>query len=88
MYDYDADNGTRRTVISFDPFLKRPDVRDLSDAQVGKRFGLDTATVKAMRRHLDVPFDTIQKICHELRCQPGEIMDAIEVWEITAELGR
>ena len=79
------ENGNRSTVISFDPFLNLPDVRDLSDAQVGKRFGLETATVKAMRRHLDVPFDTIQKICHELRCQPGEILNAIEVWEIPAK---
>lgn len=85
MYDSLEGKETRRTIISFDPFLKRADVRDLSDAQVGKRYGLETGTVKAMRRHQDVPFDTIQKICHALRCQPGDILNAIEVWEIPAK---
>ena len=84
MYEDMEEKGIRRTIISFDTFLKRADVRDLSDAQVGKRYGLETGTVKAMRRHQDVPFDTIRKLCHELRCQPGDILNAIEVWEIPA----
>ena len=87
MYEDMEEKGIRRTIISSDPFLKRADVRDLSDAQVGKRYGLETGTVKAMRRHQDVPFDTIRKLCHELRCQPGDILNAIEVWEIPAKLG-
>ena len=49
MYEDMEEKGIRRTIISFDPFLKRADVRDLSDTQVGKRYGLETGTVKAMR---------------------------------------
>ena len=82
MYDDILDRGIKRTIISFDPFLKRDDVKGLTDAQVGKRFGLATPTVKAMRLHQDVPFDTIQKICHVLGCQPGDVLNATEVWTI------
>lgn len=56
MYDDILDRGIKRTIISFDPFLKRDDVKGLTDAQVGRRFGLATSTVKAMRLHQDVPF--------------------------------
>ena len=54
-YEEIMERGIRRTIISFDPFLKREDVRGLTDAQVGKKFGLATKTVKAMRLHQDVP---------------------------------
>ena len=66
-YDEIMERGIRRTIISFDPFLKREDVRGLTDAQVGKKFGLATKTVKAMRLHQDVPFETIQILCHQHR---------------------
>lgn len=84
MYEDYKERGIRRTIISFDPFLKREDVRDLTDAQVGKKYGLSTQTVKAMRRHMDVPFETIQILCHQLECQPGDIMDAMIVYTIPA----
>lgn len=84
MYTDFTKEGIRRTIVSFDPFLRREDVRGLTDAQVGKKFGLHTQTVKAMRRHLDVPFDTIQILCHQLECQPGDIMDATTVYTIPA----
>lgn len=84
-YDEIMERGIRRTIVSFDPFLKREDVRDLTDAQVGKKFGLATQTVKAMRRHLDVPFETIQILCHQLQCQPGDILNATEVYTIPAK---
>lgn len=81
-YDEIIERGIKRTVISFDPFLRREDVRDLTDAQVGKKFGLATQTVKAMRRHQDVPFETIRIVCHQLECQPGDILDATTVYTI------
>ena len=70
----------RRTIISFDPFLKRDDVHGLTDAQLGKKFGIPTQTVKAMRKHMEVPFDTIRILCHTLKCQPGDILDAATVY--------
>lgn len=85
MYEDVMKNGIRRTIVSFDPFLKREDVAGLTDAQVGKRFGLSTQTVWAMRRHLEVPFETIQILCHELNCQPGDILDATTVYTIPAK---
>lgn len=85
MYRDLTKEGIRRTIVSFDPFLRREDVRGLTDAQVGKKFGLPTQTIKAMRRHLDVPFETIQILCHQLECQPGDIMDAITCYTIPAK---
>ena len=85
MYEDFKERGIRRTIISFDPFLKREDVRGLTDAQVGKKFGLATKTVKAMRLHQDVPFETIQILCHQLQCQPGDVLNAIEVYTIPAK---
>lgn len=85
MYTDFTKEGIRRTIISFDPFLRREDVRGLTDAQVGKKFGLTTQTVKAMRRHLEVPFETIQILCHQLECQPGDIMDASTCYVIPAK---
>lgn len=81
-YDEIIERGIKRTVISFDPFLRCKDVRDLTDAQVGKKFGLATQTVKAMRRHQDVPFETIRIVCHQLERQPGDILDATTVYTI------
>ena len=85
MYEDFEERGIRRTIVSFDPFLKRDDVRGLTDAQVGKKFGLPRQTVKAMRRHLDVPFETIQILCHQLECKPGDILDATTVYTIPAK---
>lgn len=85
MYRDFTKEGIRRTIVSFDPFLRREDVRGLTDAQVGKKFGLPTQTVNAMRRHLEVPFETIQILCHQLECQPGDIMDASTCYEIPAK---
>lgn len=87
MYDYGDIKkiGIRTTIISFDPFLKRPDVSHLTDAQVGRKYGLSSATVKAMRRHQDVPFDTIRILCHELQCQPGDILNATTAYCIPAK---
>lgn len=82
MYRDYTKEGIRRTIITFDPFLRREDVRGLTDAQVGKKFGLTTQTVKAMRRHLEVPFETIQILCHRLECQPGDIMEATVCYTI------
>ncbi len=85
MYEDFKEHGIRRTIVSFDPFLTREDVRGLTDAQVGKKYGLPTQTVKAMRRHMDVPFETIRILCHQLECQPGDILNAMEVYTIPAK---
>ena len=39
MYEDILDRGIKRTIISFDPFLKRDDVKGLTDAQQALRFG-------------------------------------------------
>lgn len=85
MTDDYTERGIRKTIISFDPFLKRKEIRTKTDAQVGREFGLATQTVKAMRLHQPVPFETIQILCHRLECQPGDIMDATTVYYIPAK---
>ena len=61
-------DGVRHTVITFEPFLKRKELCGLTDAQIGKRFGLTKDTVNAMRLHDEVPFNT----------------EALDVWIIPA----
>lgn len=74
---YPDREGIKHTIISFEPLFHRADINGLTDAQVGKKLGLPTPTVKAMRYNQEVPFDTIRAICHVLDCQPGDIMKAI-----------
>lgn len=76
MYPYEK-QGIRHTIISFGPFFCREEIRGMSDAQIGKKLGLPTQIVKDMRMNRNVPFDTIRVICHELQCQPGDVLKAI-----------
>lgn len=75
MYQYKE--GIKHTIISFEPLFHMPDLRSMTDAQIGKQLGIATKTVKAMRYNQEVPFDTIRAVCHALECQPGDIMKAI-----------
>lgn len=74
---YPLEKGIKHTIISFEPLFYREEVKGMTDAQIGKKLGIPTQTVKAMRYNQDVPFDTIRAICHELDCQPGDILKAI-----------
>lgn len=85
MYIGLEEKGIRRTIISFKPFFSRPEVKSLSDAQIGRKMGLPTQTVKAMRRNQEVPFDTIRILCHQLECQPGDILEAITAYYYPAK---
>lgn len=75
MYQRSVKN--KYTIISFEPLFLRPDICGLTDAQIGKKLGLETQIVKAMRYNREVPFDTLRVICHALGCQPGEIIEAV-----------
>lgn len=74
---YPMGKGIKHTIISFEPLFHREDIRGMTDAQIGRKLGIATQTVKAMRYNQDVPFETIRMVCHTLDCQPGEIMKAI-----------
>ena len=74
---YPVEKGIKHTIISFESLFHREDMRDLTDAKIGKKLGLDTQTVKAMRYNQDVPYDTIRAVCHALDCQPGDVLKAI-----------
>ena len=75
MYQYKE--GIKHTIISFEPLFQRQDIRGMTDAQIGKKLGIATKTVKAMRYNQEVPFDTIRTVCHTLDCQPGDFMKAV-----------
>lgn len=85
MYEDIEKHGIRMTVITFEPFLKRPEVHHLTDSEIGRKYGLATSTVKAMREHQDVPFDTIRNLCYQLECQPGDILEAMTIYQIPAK---
>ena len=77
-------DGVRHTVITFEPFLKRKELCGLTDAQIGKTLRFNKRYRKCNAVHDEVPFNTVQKICQELHCQPGDIMEALDVWIIPA----
>lgn len=74
---YPLEKGIKHTIISFEPLFRRAEVKGLTDAQIGKKLGIATPIVKAMRYNQDVPYDTIRAVCYALECQPGDIMSAI-----------
>lgn len=74
---YPNREGIKHTIISFEPLFQSPAFRGMTDAQIGKKLGIATQTVRAMRYNQEVPFDTIRSVCHALGCQPGDIMKAI-----------
>lgn len=75
---YMKEKGIRQTIISFEPFFRREGVRSLRDREIAKKFHISLDVVKDMKFNRNVPFDTIRQLCHELRCQPGDILKAIE----------
>lgn len=74
---YPMKKGLKHTIISFEPLFHREDMKGLTDAKIGKKLGLDTHTVRAMRYNQDVPYDTIRAVCHALDGQPGDVLKAI-----------
>ena len=74
---YPNREGIKHTIISFEPLFQIPAFHGMTDAQIGKKLGIATQTVRAMRYNQEVPFDTIRSVCHALDCQPGDIMKAI-----------
>lgn len=74
---YPQKEGIKHTIISFEPLFHIPAFRGMTDAQIGKKLGIATQTVRAMRYNQEVPFDTIRAVCHALECQPGDVLKAI-----------
>ncbi len=74
----------RTTVITFGPFFQMSEIFGKSDSCISKKIGIEGSVLNKMRRHEDVPFDVIQKICHAMECQPGDIMEANTIYVIPA----
>ena len=75
----------RTTIITFNPFFRRSEIKGKSDSYISRKTGIDISTLKKMRKHNDVPSDVIGKICQVLECQPGDIMEAGTIYVIPAK---
>ena len=80
-----TNQGERYTVLSFDPFFARAEIRKLTDARIARKIGITPADVKAMRRRADVSTAVVRQICHVLQCQPVDIMEALTAYKIPAK---
>ncbi len=79
------DNEQRMTIISFDPFFRMQELKGMPLSYISKRLDIPVAILNKMQRREDVPFDVIQKICHAMECQPGDIMEANTIYVIPAK---
>lgn len=80
-----SENEYRTTIITFKPFFQMSEIKGKPDSYISRKTGIDVSTLKKMRKHNDVPFDVIRKICHVLECQPGDIMEADTIYVIPAK---
>lgn len=51
--------------------------REIGKEELRQRINISSATIAKLSKHEYVSLDVIDKICSELRCQPGDIMEFI-----------
>lgn len=75
----------KRTVISFAPLHSLLRERKIADLQLAQRIGEKVAVVRNIQLNSHTTtVEVLRKICEELQCQPGDIMEAIQVEIIPA----
>ena len=73
-------------VINLDVMLAK---RKVSVTELSERLGITMANVSILKngKAKAVKLETLNKICRILDCQPGDILDDIEVWGVPAKPG-
>lgn len=56
------------------------DQREISSKELARRIGITPANLSILKtgKAKGVRFSTLEKICHVLRCQPGDILEYID----------
>ncbi len=51
--------------------------REIGKEELRQRIGISSATIAKLSKHEYVSLEVIDKICKELNCQPGDLMEFI-----------
>ncbi len=51
--------------------------REIGKEELRQRIGISSATIAKLSKHEYVSLEVIDKICNELNCQPGDLMEFI-----------
>lgn len=64
-------------MIKFYKLLDLLNRREIGKEELRKRINVSSATIAKLSKHEFVSLETIDRICNELHCQPGDIMEFI-----------
>lgn len=51
--------------------------REIGKEELRQRINISSATIAKLSKHEYVSLEVIDKICNELQCQPGDIMEHV-----------
>ena len=65
-------------VVTLDAMLAR---RKLTAKELAVRVGITEANLSLLRtgKVKGIRFETLRRLCEELRCKPGDLLDAVDV---------
>ena len=66
-------------MISYKPLLKLLIEKDLKKGDLVEAKILSWATMAKLDKNLNISLEVVNKLCAFLHCQPGDIMEFIEV---------
>lgn len=64
--------------MKYDKLFTLMKERNLSTYRIRKEGIISEGTLQSLREGKSVQTDTLCKLCHELKCQPGDIMEYVE----------
>ena len=64
-------------MITFDPFWKTLETKQISQYQLLKKYQISTGTLDAIRKNKSITLNTLNNLCQKLDCNVEEIIQFI-----------
>ncbi len=64
-------------MIKYYKLLDMLNRREIGKEELRQRIGISSATIAKLSKHEYISLEVIDKICKELNCQPGDLMEFI-----------
>ena len=52
--------------------------RKISAGELAERVGITPANLSILKNNKAIRFSTLMALCHELRCQPGDLLEFVD----------
>ena len=52
--------------------------RKISAGELAERVGITPANLSILKKAKAIRFSTLMALCHELRCQPGDLLEFVD----------